>query len=132
WGEKCHPVSAFRSGLVRGKVFGVADVGDRELPLMGRADVAKRHRSKPLRRLEDASDELGALDVAREPVQVVGGAGEHDSALRSRSLSPRARRGSAGAVRGAPHVSSTHVSLVPPPWLELTTSEPPFPATPVS
>src|SRR3569833_980961 len=28
-----------------------------------------------------------------------------------------------------PHPSSTHVSLVPPPWLELTTSEPSLSAT---
>src|SRR5262249_5068798 len=34
-----------------------------------------------------------------------------------------------GLSQGRRHRSSTHVSLVPPPWLELTTSEPFFSAT---
>src|SRR5208283_3669489 len=50
---------------------------------------------------------FGALDVARHPVQMIGGAAEHQ-------------------------LSSTHVSLVPPPCEELTTNEPSRSATRVS
>src|SRR3981081_2536234 len=50
---------------------------------------------------------LGAFDVARHPIQMVGGAAQHQA-------------------------SSTQVSLVPPPCEELTTSEPSRKATRVS
>src|SRR5271165_1407944 len=60
-------------------------------------------------RFQNAREILGAFDVAREPVQVVGGAREHVT-----------------------YESSTQVSFVPPPWLELTTSEPCLSATRVS
>src|SRR5215218_8315468 len=50
----------------------------------------------------------------------VAGAGEH------RHAAPLGTQG------WAAYLSSTHVSLVPPPWLEFTTSEPSFSATRVS
>src|SRR5215467_13856231 len=52
------------------------------------------------------------------------------------ALPPPAReargREGGGEVEFASHPSSTHVSLVPPPWLELTTSDPFLRATRVS
>ena len=54
--------------------------------------------------IERAREAFGALAEARHPVKVVGGAGEHQ-------------------------FSSTQVSLVPPLWLELTTSDPSTSAT---
>src|SRR5437867_5308014 len=90
-----------RRGAARGR--------QRGLPFVGRAGVADRQGRHPMRRLENARHIFGALDIAREPVQVVGGAGEH-----------------------AAYPSSTQVSLVPPPWLELTTREPGSSATRVS
>ena len=62
--------------------------------------------------VENARQIFRPLDVAGEPEEVVGRAREHRSVH--------------------PHPSSTQVSLVPPPWLELTTSEPFFSATRVS
>src|SRR5450631_2129487 len=50
-------------------------------------------------RVDQTRETLRALDVARHPVQMIGGAAEHQ-------------------------VSSTQVSLVPPPCEEFTTSEP--------
>ena len=44
--------------------------------LVGRA-IGGRHGGEALRRFEDAREVFGALHVAREPVHVVGGAGEH-------------------------------------------------------
>ena len=93
---------------MRGERAGAAGGGDRGFPFVARADIGERQRGQPLRHFEDAREIFRALDVAREPVQVVGGAREHA------------------------YVSSTQVSLVPPPWLELTTSEPFFSATRVS
>src|SRR3546814_3575874 len=62
-----------------------------------------------VRHVEDARHVLGALDVAHHPVEIVGGAAQHQSSpARMSEISS----------------SSTQVSLVPPPWLELTTSEP--------
>src|SRR3546814_8486604 len=61
-----------------------------------------------VRHVEDARHVLGALDVAHHPVEIVGGAAQHQSSpARMSEISS----------------SSTQVSLVPPPWLELTTSE---------
>src|SRR3546814_3620755 len=70
-----------------------------------------------VRHVEDARHVLGALDVAHHPVEIVGGAAQHQSSpARMSEISS----------------SSTQVSLVPPPWLELTTSEPSRSATRVS
>ena len=38
---------------------------------------AARHGGKALRGIDDAGETVGALHVAREPVEVIGGAGEH-------------------------------------------------------
>src|SRR5262249_5733394 len=54
--------------------------------------------------VRQAADVLGAFDVAADPVEAVGDAGEHHG--------------------WASSSSSTQVSFDPPPWLELTTSEP--------
>ncbi|MCY1455190.1 hypothetical protein D9M71_723050 [compost metagenome] len=56
--------------------------------------------------VQHAGGVLGALGVAAHPEQVVGGSAQH-----------------------VQFSSSTHVSLVPPPWLLLTTSEPSVSAT---
>src|SRR6266851_9567680 len=66
--------------------------------ISGLAERARRARHA-MADLDDARDVLGPLDVARKPIEAVGGATQHQS-------------------------SNTQVSLVPPPWLELTTSEP--------
>ncbi len=87
--------------------MGAAGGRDRRFPFVRRADIGERQRGEALRHLENAREVFRALDVAREPVEVIGGAREH-------------------------YRSSTQVSFVPPPWLELTTSEPFFKATRVS
>src|SRR4029453_5924342 len=61
-----------------------------------------------VRGFEEAHRVLGALQVAPHPVQVLGGGAEHQRAPR------------------------IQVFLVPPPWLEFTTSEPGLSATRVS
>ena len=66
---------------------------------------------RPVGDVEQARGVLGALDVARHPVELVGGAGR---------ACVRRRRSS---------VASTQVSFVPPPCDELTTSEPSRSAT---
>src|SRR4051812_44496826 len=63
-----------------------------------------RHQGNPVADLKQPRHVLGALHVARHPVEGGSGASEHQS-------------------------SSTQVSLVPPPWLELTTNDPFFSAT---
>ena len=68
--------------------------------------VGKRAHSET--GIDQAGDILGPLEVAAHPVEPVCGASEHHQS------------------------SSTQVSLVPPPWLELTTSEPASSATRVS
>ena len=54
------------------------------------------------RRLQHARQIVGAFDIAGEPIEALGGAAQH---------------------------SITQVSLVPPPWLEFTTSDPSRSAT---
>src|SRR3954466_6835605 len=89
-----------------------ADAGgqQRRIPLVGLADIGRRQRGYPQRRIDGARKIFGALDIAGQPVQVFGGARQHANSYSSR----------------------IQVSLVPPPWLELTTSEPSFSATRVS
>src|SRR3984885_3319843 len=81
------------------------------LPLADLLAVRLRQVFKPQRRLDGAGDVIGPLHRACEPEQIVGRAREHGG-------------------QADPSGSSTiQVSLVPPPWLELTTSEPSFSAT---
>ena len=72
--------------------------------------ITRRAGAHPVGDVEHARGVLGALDVARHPEELVGGAAEHV---------------------GPPVAScaSTQVSLVPPPCDELTTSEPSRSAT---
>src|SRR5580658_1119241 len=80
----------------------------RALPFAARrGDATAGQIFEAQRRLDHAGDEVGALHVAGEPEQIVGRSREHH-----RSSS-----------------STTQVSLVPPPWLELTTNEPLVSAT---
>ena len=58
----------------------------RRFPFVGFADIGERHRGQPLRRFENAREILGAFDVARQPVEVIGGAG---AACHHRSSRPR-------------------------------------------
>src|SRR3981189_119187 len=66
-----------------------------------------RQQRHSIVRIDQTSEALGTLDIARHPVHVIGGAAEHQ-------------------------VSSTQVSWVPPPCEELTTSDPSRSATRVS
>ena len=63
--------------IVRGERAGAAGGGDRRFPFVAGADIGERQRGQALRHLEDAREIFRALDVAREPVEVVGGAREH-------------------------------------------------------
>src|SRR5215211_2972500 len=89
-----------------------ADAGgqQRRIPLIGLADIGGGQRGDAQRGIDGAREIFGALDIAGQPVQVFGSARQHASSYSSR----------------------IQVSLVPPPWLELTTSEPSFSATRVS
>ncbi len=76
----------------------------RRTPFVAVAFHGAGHQRDSVTDLEEARHVLGALHVARHPEQ--------------------------GGCRPAEHQSSsTQVSLVPPPWLEFTTSEPFFSAT---
>src|ERR1700679_2359339 len=84
---------------------------ERALPLADLLAVGLRQIFEPERRLDGAGDVIGALHRAGEPEKIVGGARKH-------------------RIYAEPSGSSTiQVSLVPPPWLELTTSDPSFSAT---
>ena len=98
-----------RSVVVVHGLVGVerAGRGERRFPFVGLADIGDRRGGEAAGGVDDAGGVVGALDVAGQPEQAVGGAAQH-------------------------HASSTQVSLVPPPWLELTTSEPCLRATRVS
>src|SRR5262249_11117380 len=78
----------------------VVDAADEEhrLPLLLPGD-GKVEQQRPVD-LQDAGGVLGALQVAAHPEGVLGDARDHGPS------------------------SITQVSLLPPPWLELTTSEP--------
>ena len=76
----------------------------------GSTDLVGQQRH-PVGDVEHARGVLGALDVARHPEELVGGAAEHGD---------------------VPQSARTQVSLVPPPCDELTTSEPSRSATRVS
>src|SRR5262249_55864178 len=96
-----------RFGIGRGEGMRAAGCGDRRLPFIARPHIGKRQCGEALCHLENACEVLGALHITREPIEVIGSAREH-------------------------YRSSTQVSFVPPPWLELTTSEPFLSATRVS
>src|SRR5206468_1342957 len=80
-----------------GEVVDAAD-DEQRLPLLVHRHVEVEQEG--LVDVEDAGGVLGAFQVAREPVAVLGDARDHRP------------------------FSMTQVSLLPPPWLELTTSEP--------
>ena len=117
--------------------------GDRRLPLVGRSGVGRGQRRHALRHVEDAGEVFRPLDVARKPVEVRRQCGRASSATNSDDRHSRRmltgppdqlrKRTSRHHTVDAPAVSlDTQVSLVPPPWLELTTSEPSLSATRVS
>ena len=91
---------------------GIGEAGERRLPVRDRLAA---QRGSPAD-VEDARRVLGTLAVAAHPIEIVGRAAQH--------LTPPPPLAGEGDRCPAPHSSSTHVSLVPPPWLELTTSEP--------
>ena len=99
-------------GFVIGLVEAGADAGgeQRRIPFIGLADIGGGQRGDAKRRVDGAREIFRPLDIAGQPVQVFGGARQHAKAL-------------------ALYSSRIQVSLVPPPWLELTTSEPSFSAT---
>ena len=87
--------------------MGAAGGRDRRFPFVGRADIGERQRGEPLRHFEDAREIFRALDVACQPVEIVGGTREHlrrllrtmlalVPLLAVRSLPPRAGEGWGG------------------------------------
>src|SRR5450755_1119503 len=99
-------------GHLVGLVEAGADAGGQErgIPFIGLADIGGGKGGDSQGRVDGSRDIFRAFDIAGEPVQVLGGA---------RQLA-------------MVYSSSIQVSLVPPPWLELTTSEPSFSATRVN
>src|SRR6267143_5498353 len=81
--------------------------------------------------VEETGRVLDPLDVAAYPVQVLGDPAEHLVRLQRVFPTPRASPPSAGHY-ACPASPRTQVSLEPPPWEELTTSEPRLSATRVS
>src|SRR5436190_1742937 len=73
----------------------------------GRSGMPLRLGREVLGDQEQARDVLGALEIPAHPVERVGHAGEHQASL----------------------AASTQVSLLPPPWEELTTYDPARSAT---
>ena len=55
----------------------VAGDQNRAFPLVALAAVARGQRREAQRRVEDPRNEIGALRVARHPVEIVGRAGQH-------------------------------------------------------
>ena len=74
------------------------------------SDIGSGQRGDAQGRIDRARDIFGPLDIAGQPIEVFGGSRQHALVYSSR----------------------IQVSLVPPPWLELTTSEPSFSATRVN
>src|ERR1700722_16029471 len=81
------------------------------LPLADLLAVGLGQIFEPERRLDGASNVIGPLHRACEPEEIVGGAREH-----------RRQADPSGS-------SMIQVSLVPPPWLQLTPRDPSFKAT---
>src|SRR5262249_45342046 len=104
-GEKVGDVLFVGFAVMGKKSAGTSRGRDRGFPFIAAAAIGDRKRGQALRRFENAGEVFRALDVTGKPVEIIGGAGQHRQESR------------------------TQVSLVPPPWLELTTSEPFFSAT---
>src|ERR1700733_7154751 len=83
----------------------------RALPFADLLAVGLRQIFEPERRLDGSGDIVGPLHGAGEAEEIVGSARKH------------------GGHAGPSSPSTIQVSLVPPPWLELTTSDPSFSAT---
>jgi hypothetical protein len=66
-----------RLRVVGGERVGAASGRDRRFPFVGGADISERQRGEALRYLENAREVFRALDVTRKPVEVIGGAGQH-------------------------------------------------------
>src|ERR1035437_34323 len=49
----------------------------RGFPFVAGGDIGERQRAQPLRGVENARQVFDALHVAREPIEIVGGAREH-------------------------------------------------------
>src|SRR5579883_1943576 len=133
--------------------FERADRIQRALPFDRGLVAGPRQDFEAQRRFDRAGDEIGALHRARQPEKVVGGAGEHGSRIGDAApaqagarttvaseeglgLDSRWRGNDADETPAHPQCalpssssSTTQVSFVPPPWLELTTSEPSTSAT---
>ena len=137
-GEKARKsMTASRSGSPCSVAERVEDTGGskRRFPFGRAAGIGDGHRGEAARRVDDPCGVVGPLDVAAEPEQRVGGAAQHGRSRVGKSAAPTSTGelgvwcDDASTVHAANHASSTQVSLVPPPWLELTTSEPSFSAT---
>src|SRR5262249_59380913 len=105
---------------------------DRRFPFVGGADIGEGERGEALRHLEDAREILRAFHVTLQPVKVVGGARQHLLSATDCRARPQGHVVSGPHPHRScvpPHRSKTQVSFVPPPWLELTTSDPFFSAT---
>ena len=88
---------------------------ERCLPALQHRFRRARQQRQALVRIEHAREVHRTLEVARHPVEMIGGAAQHSGSHRA---APR-----------RPARPSTQVSLVPPPCEELTTSEPSRSAT---
>ena len=66
---------ASRMALVEGAKR--AGGGERRFPFVRGAGIGDRHGGEPARGVDDARGVVGALDVAGEPEQAVGGAAQH-------------------------------------------------------
>ena len=86
---------------------GIAERGNEALPV-GFGAGAARVEHEAHGDVELAHGILGPLEVAAHPIEAVGNAGEHLGF----------------SLKSTRCYSSTHVSLLPPPCEELTTSEP--------
>ncbi len=78
---------------------------ERRFPRIGHAAIRRRQRRQPERRLDQPRQEIGALDVAADPIEVAGGAREHlarpprQSRVVGRALPAGRRRVSPRAAR---------------------------------
>ena len=108
-------------GLLVAGVERLPRAGDGEQRLPGDRDRRRQVDDQVGVLAHDAGGVLGPLEVARRPVEVLGDARQQHQGPTA-STAPAADAG--GCTRGAGSVSTIQVSLLPPPWLELTTSEP--------
>ncbi len=110
----------------------------RRIPFVGLADIGVGQRGDAQRRLDGAREIFRPLDIAGQPVQIFSGARQHAGMLLSSgqvyssNVQTYASNIQIYSSRIQIYSSRIQVSLVPPPWLEFTTSEPSFSATRVS